>query len=218
MTAGHAPQLRSSCPQQRSWRLLLFCLLTALAACGTQQPAFMLKDISGLMPRLEFHLTDQDGRPATADDYRDRVVLLYFGYTQCPDACPTTLATLSRALRTLGPGASQVRVLFVSVDPQRDTASVLKPYVSSFGPQFVGLRGDDAALTALAKRYRVAYSRDRPDAGGFYAVAHSSAVFIFQKGGAPRLLARAEDSSAAISNDLGRLLAEAPEARWWRSD
>jgi protein SCO1 len=179
-----------------------------LGACGTQQPPFALEDISGLMPPLELHLTDQDGRQVTADNYRAQVVLLYFGYTQCPDVCPTTLATLARALHTLGPdAASHVRVLFVSVDPQRDTAAVLRSYVRAFGPEFVGLRGDDSELTALTKRYRVAYSRDLPDAGGSYAVAHSSAVFIFQKGGAPRLLARARDSSDAIAGDLRRLLA-----------
>jgi protein SCO1/2 len=132
-------------------------------------------------------------------------VLLYFGYTQCPDVCPTTLATLARALHELGPAASQVRVLFVSVDPARDTASVLKRYVANFGPQFVGLRGSDAALTALAKRYRVAYSRGTPDANGFYPVSHSSAVFVFQKGGAVRLLAREDDKATTIAADLRQL-------------
>lgn len=184
------------------------CLLIgALAACGSRQPPFALADITGLMPRLEFSLTDQDGRHVTADDYRKQIVLLYFGYTQCPDACPTTLATLERSLQDLGPAASEVRVLFVSVDPQRDTPAVLKRYVANFGPQFVGLSGDDAALTALAKRYRVAYSRDKPDANGYYAVAHSSAVFVFEKGGKPRLLARAEDSADTIAGDLRRLTA-----------
>ncbi len=182
-------------------------LLAALAGCGKQAPPFALENITGLMPRLEFNLTNQDRRQVTADDYRDQIVLLYFGYTQCPDVCPTTLATLSRALRELGPDASRVRVLFVSVDPRRDTEAVLKRYVANFGPQFVGLRGDDRALTALAKRYRVAYSRDKPDANGFYAVAHSSAVFIFQKGGRPRLLARTDDSADAIAQDLHRLVA-----------
>jgi protein SCO1/2 len=196
-------------PARWRWRTLLSLLLVgALAACGTREPPFALKDITGLMPRLEFKLVNQDGMQVTADDFRDQIVLLYFGYTQCPDACPTTLASLERALHELGPAsARQIRVLFVSVDPQRDTAAVLRRYVGSFGPQFTGLTGDDAALTALTKRYRVAYSCDKPDANGYYAVAHSSAVFVFQKGGTPRLLARDEDSSHAIAEDLRRLLA-----------
>lgn len=158
------------------------------------------------MPRLEFTLRDQAGRVVSAENLRGRVVLLYFGYTQCPDACPTTLAMLGHALRTLGPGAASVRVLFVSVDPQRDTLAVLKRYVANFGPQFIGLRGDDAALNALTHRYRVAYHREEPDAQGYYAVDHSSAVFVFDQKGQARLLAGARTGSKAIATDLRRLI------------
>jgi protein SCO1/2 len=193
---------------QSRWQMLLvLVLLGTLTACGQREPSFALRNITGLMPRLEFNLTNQEGRQVSADDFRNEVVLLYFGYTQCPDACPTTLAALGRALHELGPAARQVRVLFVSVDPQRDTPAILRRYVESFGPEFVGLTGKDEALTALAKRYRVAYSRDKPDANGLYAVAHSSAVFIFQKGGEPRLLARDNDTSETIAADLRRLIA-----------
>lgn len=199
---------RTSTRAQPQWRIpIAFFLLAVLASCGSPEPSFSLKNITGLMPPLEFELTNQDGMRVTADDFRDQVVLLYFGYTQCPDACPTTLATLERALHTLGPAARQVRVLFVSVDPARDTTAILRQYVKAFGPEFAGLTGDDAALTALTKRYRVAYSRDKPDDRGLYAVTHSSAVFVFQKGGKARLLAREQDSSAAIAHDLRRLIA-----------
>jgi len=176
-----------------------------LASCGTSEPPFALQSVSGLLPRLQFKLTDADNRPVTADDYRGKVVLLYFGYTNCPDACPTTLTTLAAALRKLGPSASQMRVLFVTVDPERDTASVLKRYVGFFGPQFVGLRGDDSALTALTKRYRVAYHREPPDHNGYYAVDHSSAIFIFDASGRARLLAREGDGAQVIAQDLRHL-------------
>jgi protein SCO1 len=184
----------------------ILLLLVSLAACTHSQPPFLLQDISGLMPTLEFKLTNQDDRVVSATDFRGRVVLLYFGYTQCPDVCPTTLAMLEQALRMLGPEAAKVHVLFVSVDPQRDTPAVLKRYVSNFGPQFIGLSGDDTALNALTRRYRVAYYREKPDPQGYYAVDHSSAVFVFDENGAARLLAEAAAGPKTIATDLRRLI------------
>lgn len=182
-------------------------LAGALTACAGNDPPYALKDIDGLVAPLEFNLTDQDDRAVTAAAYRHDLVLLFFGYTQCPDECPTTLATLARALHTLGPGASQVRVLFVSVDPRRDTTAVLKRYVSNFGPEFVGLRGDPAQLTDLAKRYRIAYHYEKPDKFGNYEVDHSSAVFVFDGNGRARLLAQSDNSAQEVAADLRRLLA-----------
>lgn len=179
----------------------------ALAACAGHQPPFVLHDVTGLISPLEFQLTDQDGRQVTAAAYRHDVVLLYFGYTECPDQCPTTLTKLANALLTLGPEASQVRVLFVSVDPRRDTTAVLKRYVSNFGPQFVGLRGDQSELTELSKRYRISYRYEQPDKYGNYEVDHSSAVFVFDRDGRARLLADASNTAAQFSSDLRRLLA-----------
>jgi len=179
--------------------------LLAMAACGSAGPHFALQNITGLLPQLKFALTDQDGRPVTEDDYRGKIVLLYFGYTHCPDACPTTLTTLSEALRRLGPEAKRMRVLFVTVDPARDTTAVMKRYVGAFGPEFVGLRGDDGALTILSKRYRIAYHREPPDRNGYYAVDHSSAVFIFDASGRARLLAEESDNPRTIAMDLHKL-------------
>lgn len=180
--------------------------LLALAACARAHPRFVLQDISGLMPTLAFQMTDQDGRSVSALDYRGEPVLLYFGYTHCPDVCPTTLSTLARALRELGNPAIKVHVLFVTVDPQRDSSPVLKQYLSYFGSWFVGLRGDDAELTALTKRYRVAYHLEPPDKYREYAVNHSSAVFLFDRDGRPRLLAGTSDTAEAIAQDLRQLL------------
>lgn len=181
-------------------------LLAGLAACNRSQPAFLLQNITGLMPALKFTLTNQDNQLVSADDYRGKVVLLYFGYTQCPDVCPATLAMLGATLRALGADAANVGVLFVSVDPQRDTAAVLKRYMGNFGSQFVGLRGDDAALNALTRRYRVAYHREKPDPQGYYAVDHSSAIFVFDQKGQVRLLAEESAGSKTIASDLRRLL------------
>ncbi len=178
-----------------------------LAACGGRAPPFALQNVTGLLPRLKFQLTNENNQEVTADDYRGKIVMLYFGYTHCPDACPTTLATLSEAIRSLGPDAAKMRVLFVTVDPKRDTSAVLKSYVSFFGPQFVGLRGDDAELTALSKRYRIAFHLEPPDRNGNYAVDHSSAVFIFDGSGRIRLLGREGDGAAQFAQDLRRLAA-----------
>lgn len=182
-------------------------LSLGLAGCGSAGPPFALQDVTGLLPSLEFRLTDQDNRAVTADDYRGNVVMLYFGYTHCPDVCPTTLATIATAIRSLGPQAAKVRVLFVTVDPKRDTTAVLKNYVGFFGPQFVGLRGDGDALTALSKRYRVAYHLEPPDRNGDYTVDHSSAIFIFDGTGRARLLGSEGDGAAKIAQDLRRLAA-----------
>jgi protein SCO1 len=182
-------------------------LTASLAACAGSDPHYALENITGLVSPLEFQLTDQDDRPVTAADYRHDIVLLYFGYTECPDECPTTLTMLANALHTLGPRASQVRVLFVSVDPSRDTTGVLKRYVTNFGPQFVGLRPDESELAALSKRYRIAYHYEKPDKDGNYEVDHSSAVFIFDGDGRARLLGLTDNTSQQVASDLRRLLA-----------
>jgi protein SCO1 len=188
------------------WVPAALILTAALAGCVSRDPNYTLKSIRGLVSPLEFQMTDQDGQPVTAADYRKDLVVLYFGYTACPDECPTTLTMLANALHTLGPQASQVRVLFVTVDPGRDTAGVLKRYVNNFGPEFVGLRPDQDELTALSKRYRIAYHYEKPDKDGNYEVDHSSAVFIFDRDGRARLLALSDNTSQQVASDLHRLL------------
>ena len=143
-----------------------------------------------------------------ATDYRGQIVLMFFGYTHCPDVCPLALSRIKSALASIGGQAQQVRVLFVTVDPKRDTLQDLKRYTEFFGPQFVGLRGSAEALRELTKKYRISYGYDTPDASGNYNVSHSSAIYIFDRQGEARLLVRPEDSVAAISTDLKRLLAE----------
>lgn len=189
-------------------RFLMLTVAITLAACSEPDASWKLLDIKGIMKPLEFNLTNGSGEAVTAEDYRGKVTLLYFGYTHCPDVCPTTLATLAHTLDLLGDKASRVQVLFVSVDPQRDTARTLQRYTAAFGPEFVGLTGSDDQLRRLAKRYRVTFSRGEPDADGDYEVTHSSAVFIFDSEGKARLMARSDDPPQAIRHDLAQLVAE----------
>ena len=170
-------------------------------------------DVSGSAPALQFTMTRaSDGKLVTDADYRGQVVFLYFGYTFCPDVCPTTLVNLAQILGHLGPDAQQVRVLFVTVDPQRDTLAVLAAYVKNFAAQIDGLRGTPDQLASLARRYRLVYSvtpqtKDHP-----YEVTHASATYVFDKSGAARLLVPSLTSAtpdiAGITLDLKRLIGE----------
>jgi protein SCO1 len=191
--------------------ILVMAIGTALASgCGGSRPAtkpYHAADISGFMPPLAFHLTGPAGQPISEQLLRGKTTLLYFGYTHCPDVCPTTLARLSAALRMLGASADGVRVLFVSVDPERDTPAVLARYASYFAPQVIGVSGTDEQLLALTKRYRVAYRRAPPDAQGNYDVYHSSAVFVFDAEGRARLLVPDTESAARLAEDLSSLSA-----------
>jgi protein SCO1/2 len=180
-------------------------VLSLATACSQHSDAWGTKSIAGLMPDLEFSMTDDRGNAATAADFRGKTVLLFFGYTSCPDVCPTTLARLAEATRAMRDGSVNVRVLFVTVDPARDTRSRLSEYVHSFGNAFTGLRGSREAIDRLTRRYRVAYSLGKPDASGQYEVLHSSAVFVFDGEGRARLMIRPDDSAAAIAADLDRL-------------
>jgi protein SCO1 len=188
-------------------RALLIGLLVAAAVlgCAPADRGWHVKNISGLMPDLSFTMTDDRGRVVGGQDYRGEMPLLFFGYSHCPDECPATLARLAQAVAAMKAGAADVRVLFVTVDPQRDTESRLHSYLGSFGPEFVGLRGTPSQLAALAKRYRVTYSLGKPDAGGDYEVTHSDAVFVFDRTGRARLLILPEDPVSAITADLERL-------------
>jgi protein SCO1 len=187
--------------------------LVLLAGCARSEGWHAL-DVSNSSPPLALTMTRAgDGRQVTAADYQGQVVMLYFGYTFCPDICPTTLANLAEILDELGPRAEQVRVLFVTVDPDRDTAPVLAAYVKTFAPQIEGLRGTPDQLAALARRYRIAYSVTPETADHPYEVTHSSAIYIFDGSGAARLLASslgsAQPDLAGTVADLERLVDEA---------
>jgi protein SCO1 len=189
----------------RAPALALVCVL--LAACVQAEPPWSLKDVSGLLPDLAFRMTDQDGKLVDAADYRGDVLLVYFGYTHCPDICPMTLAKLKAALGRLDASARQrVRVLFVTVDPKRDTPAVMAAYVHAFGPDFVGLHGTKAQLHDLTLRYRVGYRLDKPDAQGDYDVMHSTAVWMFDRAGEARYIVHEGAPAVAVADGLMRLM------------
>ena len=173
---------------------LFFAMLTLL---GCSKPGWHMTDISGAMPRLDFHMT-ANGKPVTAADLKGKVVALYFGYTHCPDVCPTTLANLTDMMAKVG--NPDVRVLFVTVDPDRDTDAVLADYAKAFSPQVVGLRGTANQLAALARTYRVAYTV-KP--GPPYEVMHSNAVFFFDRNGRAHISCNATSRSSIASRRAG---------------
>lgn len=188
----------------------LFVCALLLAGCGNDE-AWHSTNMSGTMPKLAFTMTRADtGAQATAKDFRGKVVLLFFGYTYCPDVCPTTLANVGAILKRLGSDADATRVLFVTVDPDRDTLDVLKSYTSLFAPEVVGLRGTPDQLAAFARRYRVSYSVSPGDEQQPYEVTHSSAVYVFDQTGAIRLLlsslSTAQPDLDGSAEDLKRLI------------
>ena len=184
--------------------LFLALVLTPfLAACSKPAPdnkPWHMTDISGGMPRLDFHLSE-NGKPVTGQTYRGKVVALYFGYTHCPDVCPTTVANLAQMAEKVG--SPEIRILFVTVDPARDTDQVMTDYAKAFSSQVVGLRGGNNALANLARRYRVAYSVKK---GPPYEVMHSNAVFFFDKDGRARLVTTDTSDPAAMAEDVKRLV------------
>jgi protein SCO1/2 len=180
----------------------------ALAGCQREEP-WRLTMVDNQMPSLDFTLTRaKDGRTVTSKDYRGQIVVLEFGYTFCPDVCPTTLSNLTAALTRLGDKAKAVRVLFVTVDPDRDTLDSLKRYEAAFSPQVDGLRGTESQLEYLAHRYRVAYSVSPSKDPGEYQVMHSSIIFIFDKTGRIKLLSTNPDNVDDLAHDLGQLVDE----------
>jgi len=188
-------------------RLSVLALGLLLASCGGGDKPYHATDIAGAMPKLQFKMERaNDHAIVNADSYRGRVVILYFGYTHCPDICPTTLANLSEVLKRLDTRAYDVAVLFVSVDPDRDTPDVLGKYVRSFAPQIDGLTGPPNGLMALTRRYRVLYSVTKDSPGHPYEVMHSNSVFFFDRSGRARLVTTSTDDIAGLTDDVKRLL------------
>ncbi len=179
--------------------------LLMLAACG-KKLHWDLDYVGAVLPNLQFHLVDDTGKPVTAADFRGKVVVLYFGYTHCPDVCPLTMSHLAAAVQQLGSRASDVRILFVSVDPARDTPAILKAYTGAFSPQAEGLTGSMAQIQAVAKRYHVAFNYGEKDRYGNYVVSHSAAIYVFDRHGRGRLIGSDSAAPAQITHDLRQLL------------
>ena len=186
---------------RRFWSITICSLL--LAACA-EEPKFRSTDITGVEYGSTLALTDHTGRPRSLEDFRGKAVVLFFGFAQCPDVCPTTLAEISGALKQLGPAAERVQVLFVTVDPERDTPKVLAEYVASFDPRVLALRGDAEATQRVAKEFKIYYEKRKQ--GGGYTVDHSAQTYVIDPQGRLRLLVRHDRLAQDLAHDLRVLL------------
>ena len=166
---------------------------------------FRLTDVTGANFGKELALTDHNGRPRTLADFRGKVVVLFFGFIHCPDVCPTTLAELAQVARELGSDAGKMQVLFVTVDPERDTPDVLKQYVPSFYPDFLGLYGDAAATARAAKEFKIFYQKQSQPGGG-YSMDHSAGTYVLDQQGRLRLFAQYGAGALALLHDIRILL------------
>jgi protein SCO1/2 len=191
----------------RSRYLSALALAALLVGCGpSDKPSFRSTDITGADFGKTFQLTGHDGRPRTLADFRGKVVVVFFGFTHCPDVCPTTLAELARAVKQLGPDGERVQVLMVTVDPERDTPDVLKQYVTALDPRFIGLTGDAEAIARTAREFKVFYQKS-PGAGpGSYSVDHSSGSYVFDPQGRLRLLMTYGQGADVMAHDIAQLL------------
>jgi protein SCO1/2 len=187
-------------------RFLAFAAAALLAACSADAPKFRSTDITGADFGKELALTGHDGKPRTLADFRGRLIILFFGYTHCPDICPTTLVDVAGALKTLGSDAARVQVLFVTLDPERDTPEVLAQYVPAFDPGFLGLSGDAAATQRVAKEFRIFYERRAGSVPGAYTVDHSAQSYVFDAQGRLRLFVRQDRIAQDLAEDLRTLL------------
>lgn len=190
---------------------LAAALLAIAGGCdklpGGAKASFNGIDVTGGDMGGPLRLEDPDGRPRSLADFHGKAVVVFFGYTHCPDVCPTTLSDLAKAMREMGEAASQVQVLFVTLDPKRDTAEVMRQYAPAFHPSFLGLRGDEAATAKAAKEFHV-YGNIREGKGGEYTVDHSAQVFVFDREGRVRLIFPPGLAPPLIAADLKALLAK----------
>jgi protein SCO1/2 len=186
---------------RRFWSITICSL--ALAACDSSAQ-FKSTDITGAPYGQSLELTDHTGKPRRLEDWRGKVVVLFFGFTHCPDICPTTLADIAAAVRSLGPDSQKVQVLMVSVDPERDTPESLAKYVTAFDPRFLGLRGDLDATKKVANEFKIYFAKRKT--GASYSVDHSAQSYVIDAQGRLRLLVRHDRIAQDLAPDLRILL------------
>jgi protein SCO1/2 len=186
----------------RFWSIIICSL--ALAACDAAAPKFKSTDITGVDYGKSLELQDTSGRLRHLEDFRGKAVVLFFGFTHCPDVCPTTLADLAGVMKALGPEADRVQVLFVTVDPERDSPEALAKYVGAFDPRFIALRGDAAATQRVAKEFKIYYEKRKQ--GDTYTVDHSAQSYVIDPQGRLRLLVRVDRLTQDLPDDLRTIL------------
>lgn len=185
----------------RFWSIITCSLALAGCDAGAQ---FRSTDITGAPYGHTLELTDHHGKPRRLEDWRGKAVVLFFGFTHCPDVCPTTLADIAQAVRSLGADAERVQVLMVSVDPERDTAESLAGYVTAFDPRFIGLRGDLEATQKTAREFKIYFEKRKQGDG--YTVDHSAQSYVIDPQGRLRLLVRHDRIAQDLAPDLKTLL------------
>lgn len=188
------------------WRSSFLLAAALLAACAPEGPKFRSTDVTGAEFGRAIALTGHDGKPHTLEEFRGKAVVLFFGFTHCPDICPTTLADVAGALKKLGADAARVQLLFVTVDPERDTREVLAQYVPAFDPRFLGLYGDAEATMRTAKEFRIYFAKNPGSAPGAYTVDHSAQGFVYDPQGRLRLIIRPDRIAQDLAEDLRTLL------------
>lgn len=188
---------------------LLLCCVSALVACDSKVPApkvsFANTDITGSDFGRDFELTDHTGKRRSLADYRGKVVALFFGFAQCPDICPTTLSDLAQVKQQLGNDGNKLQVLFITVDPERDTQDVLAGFVPAFDPSFVALRGDKAETDKVTKDFKVFAQKVAGKDGGAYTIDHTAATYLYDPQGRLRLFVRHGQTLSLVA-DIKQLL------------
>lgn len=181
-------------------------LALAAAGCTEKKPQFKAVDITGADYARDFALTDQNGQQRSLKDFQGKAVVVFFGFTQCPDVCPTTLSELAEAKKLLGADGAKVQGVFITVDPERDTQEVLKAYMANFDPSFVALRGTPEQLASVAKDFKVYYKKAEGKTPGSYSMDHSAASYVYDPQGRLRLYVRYGAGPQALAGDLKLLL------------
>jgi len=201
-----------------SWTRALLLALAVGTVAGCQKSGgdemmlsptnspFKNTDVTGLDYAKGFTLTDHQGNPRSLGDFKGKAVIVFFGFTQCPDVCPTTLAEMAEARKLLGDQADKLQVLFITVDPERDTPQLLANYVPAFDPSFIGLTGDQAAIEKVAKEFRVFYQKVPGKEKGSYSMDHTAGSYVFDPQGRIRLFVRHGQGPEVIAQDIKRLL------------
>ena len=185
---------------------LVLALCFAIAGCDPGQPAFNSIDITGAPYARDFALTDSSGKPRALADFKGKVVAVFFGYTHCPDVCPTTMADLAAIKQKLGPAGDGLQVVFITLDPERDTNPMLQSYVPKFDPSFIALRGDADQTAKTAKEFKVFYQKVAGDAPDAYTLDHTAGTFVFDRDGKIRLFVKYGETPDRVQADLKRLL------------
>lgn len=191
------------------WAAVAFLPLLFLTACSEPskpKPTFLSTDISGVNFGKDFRLSDHEGNKRTLSDFKGKVVVLFFGYTHCPDVCPATMGNLAAAMEKLGPDAARVQVLFVTVDPDRDTPAVLQQYLSAFNPNFLGLSGNAQAIKDVVKEFKIVAQKQPGESPGHHTVDHSTGTYIFDAAGKLRLYVTSDKDADVFAHDIYELL------------